>query len=429
MPTAAAVPPRTVLVVLATAWDREELAAERYHGRYRFVFRGGHPEETEPGFEPLRFVRETAAAFRGDGVAGVIGTDDYLACVLAPAIAAELGLPGPAPRAVLHCQHKYYSRCRQRELVPEATPAFVVASPWEFHLEAPPVPYPFFMKPVRGTFSVLAKRMDGPHSFLEVFQAPPGPSGRGLRLLDHFHCLLRHYGGGEFTLDGRRLLLEEIAEGAQVTVEGFVHRGRTTVLGVVDSVFFPGTLSFRRFDYPSRLPAAVQERMAEVAARLMEGIGYDQAFFNVEFFYDERRDRLRIIEVNPRLAYQFADLYEKVDGCNAYDLVLALATGEEPRFRRRAGAFAVASSYVLRTFRNAHVRRVPRPDEVAALQRRFPDLRLKLYARAGGLLSETMQDGASYRYGLVHLGGADRADLDRRIGEVEAGLKFEFEPL
>ncbi len=39
-----------------------------------------------------------------------------------------------------------------------------------------------------------------------------------------------------------------------------------SIMGVVDSIMFPGTLAFSRFDYPSALPEGVQARMAEIAA-------------------------------------------------------------------------------------------------------------------------------------------------------------------
>ena len=103
--------------------------------------------------------------------------------------------------------------------------------------------------------------------------------------------------------------------------------GEVHILGVVDSIFFPGTLAFSRFDYPSALPEGVQERMADIAERLMSGLGFDNGMFNVEMMYDAREDRIAIIEINPRMASQFADLYEKVDGTNSYEVLLDLGCG------------------------------------------------------------------------------------------------------
>ena len=96
-------------------------------------------------------------------------------------------------------------------------------------------------------------------------------------------------------LDGdavRGYLAEEVRSGQEVTLEGFSHRGRVTTIGVTDSIKYPGTNSFERFEYPSRLPS---ERLAELAARsrrVVPALGFDDGFFNVEFFVpDEGRGR------------------------------------------------------------------------------------------------------------------------------------------
>jgi hypothetical protein len=66
-----------------------------------------------------------------------------------------------------------------------------------------------------------------------------------------------------------RLIAEGLLRGDQVTVEGYAYGGEVTILGVVDSIFFPGTLAFSRFEYPSALPEHVQECMADIARKVM----------------------------------------------------------------------------------------------------------------------------------------------------------------
>ena len=129
------------------------------------------------------------------------------------------------------------------------------------------------------------------------------------------------------------------------------------IFGVVDSIMFPGTLVFSRFDYPSCLPQTLQARMGDIAARLMEGIGFDNGLFNIEMMYDDAADRIAVIEINPRMASQFADLYEKVDGTSSYTVLLDIAQGRAPHFTRRQGRYGFASSFVLRSFEDLHRRR------------------------------------------------------------------------
>jgi biotin carboxylase len=212
----------------------------------------------------------------------------------------------------------------------------------------------------------------------------------------------------------------------QVTVDGFVERGAPVVMGIVDSVMYPGTISFQRFDYPSRLPEPVQVRMRDVAVRLMGGSGFNHACFNIEMFYDSRRDTVRVIEVNPRMSYQFADLYERVDGMNTYEAQLALATGRQVPWRARAGRDGAASSFVLRRFSDARVVRVPSKQELAELQERFPGTLVQVLCEPGERLSSHDQDVGSFHYGIVNMGAPTYAELLERYAEVERRLRFEF---
>ena len=186
--------------------------------------------------------------------------------------------------------------------------------------------------------------------------------------------LQRYTGSGIGT---RRLIAEGLLKGEQVTVEGFVHNGKASIMGVVDSVMFPGTLAFARFDYPSSLPDRVQQRMAEIAATLMPGLGFDNGLFNIEMMYDPDADLVSIIEINPRMASQFADLYEKVDGTNSYAVLLDIAQGRAPRFKRRQGRYAFAASIVLRSFEDRLVTALPSATDLDRLARDYPDIRAR----------------------------------------------------
>jgi biotin carboxylase len=111
--------------------------------------------------------------------------------------------------------------------------------------------------------------------------------------------------------------------------------------------------TLRALDYPSALPEDVQRRMADIAATVMPGLGFDNGLFNIEMMYDPESDVISIIEINPRMASQFADLYEKVDGTNSYAVLLDIALGRAPQFTRRQGRYAFASSIVLRSFEDS----------------------------------------------------------------------------
>ena len=355
--------------------------------------------------DPLDEMEAILAKFAGVRLDAVISSDDYPGSALAAAIAKRLGLPGPDPGVTLICQHKYLARVEQARLVPDAVPPFTLIDV----AAGAPLPqdlrFPLFVKPVKSFFSIGAERVDLASALAAVL---PRWASLDQFFLPLDRMLQRYTGSGIGT---KRLIAEGLLKGEQVTVEGFVHNGKASIMGVVDSVMFPGTLAFARFDYPSSLPDRVQQRMAEIAATLMPGLGFDNGLFNIEMMYDPDADLVSIIEINPRMASQFADLYEKVDGTNSYAVLLDIAQGRAPRFKRRQGRYAFAASIVLRSFEDRFVTALPSAADLDRLARDYPDIRVELHARVGRALSSELQDGRSYRYGIVNLGGRDRTEV------------------
>jgi biotin carboxylase len=168
--------------------------------------------------------------------------------------------------------------------------------------------------------------------------------------------------------------------------------------------------------------------MEDIARELIEGIGLDHTVFNIEMFYHRDTDAVHIIEINPRMSYQFADIFEKVDGTNTYALQLQLSQGRQPEFKKGNGHFGVAASFVLRLFEDRKVSRIPTQEEIAEIRTRFPDSLIIVKVMNGSMLSDLSQDEMSYRYAIINLGGKGWADLYARFEELNQHLKFEFAP-
>ncbi len=282
-------------------------------------------------FDVLGFIENQVAS--GSSLDGVFSSSDYPGAVLAGAISQRLGLPGSPPARVLASSHKYYSRISQREAVPDSTPWFQLVDPKRARGGLTELHFPCFIKPVKGAFSVMSQRLDSWED-LESFLSRPALAGFLIHYVFMFNRLVR--GLTDLELDGGYFLAEDLLKGRLVTVEGYATGSTVEILGIVDSVRHAGTRSFVRFDYPSSLSRRVQTRMREVAIAVVQELQLEHTLFNIEMMYDLRRDRVFIVEVNPRMCGQFADLYENVDGRSGYDVALALAVGE-PRRRNADG--------------------------------------------------------------------------------------------
>lgn|SRR5262249_4882075 len=166
--------------------------------------------------------------------------------------------------------------------------------------------------------------------------------------------------------------------------------------------------------------------MSALASRLIEGSGLDHSLFNIEMFYDPDADSVSIIEVNPRMSYQFADLYQRVDGKNLYEVQLEISMGTPVRWRRGAGRDRAAASFVIRRFTDARVLSVPSIGDIAALKKPYPGMVLHLLCRPGARLSDYDQDVGSFRYAIVNLSAPNRPELRARYRQLSESLNFRF---
>ncbi len=421
---------KKILVLFPNDWDRDELRRAKYAGQYEFLFEGADLFKF-PGFLRLlafradRLIDELAARYRGRRLDGVMSSDEYVGAAIAAAVAQKLGLPGADPAHIVTAQHKYFSRQRQRAAVPEAVPNFTLVPLFPGQKAERTLDFPFFVKPCKGTFSLFAAKVDDEAALKKHLDFSFWERFLLRRVTSPFNDLIRAC--TDLDRDANWFIGEELISGVQVTVDGFAFDGEVSIMGIVDSVMFPGTSTFERFDYPSRLLGKpVQERMTDAAARLVRGLGIRHGQFNIEFFYDAASDALKVIEINPRLSYQFADMYENVDGANSYDVLIDLTLGRKPQFAKGAGQYKFASSFVLRTFQGKRFAAVPTPADVERFAKQYDDARIRIYGRKGQSLASEMRAMGSYRYGIVNVGAGSLLDLFAIYNDALEKLPFQF---
>jgi hypothetical protein len=397
--------------------------------RYRF-----HPlltvaelleAETISVADLLDSAERTLRGFAGS-VHAVIGFWDFPVSTMLPILTRRLGLRWTSLESVLRCEHKYWSRLEQQQVIDEH-PRFGLLD-----LDAPPalpdgLRYPVWIKPVKSASSTLAFQVTDDEQLARAVDQIRDGVGR---IGEPFEYILDQatLPPGMRQAGAHACLVEEAVTGAQVTVEGYSYGGEVRVYGVVDSITCPDSPSFLRYQYPSTLPPAVTDRMAELSRRVITQVGLDRITFNIEYFWDPQRDAISLLEINPRHSQSHAELFERVDGVANHDHMLQLALGREPRPPQREGRSALAAKWFVRHRGDGVVSRVPTRAEIERVEREVSGCTVDLGVKVGDRLSELAnQDSFSYELGHVYVGGQDEEDLSRDFERAAAGLPFEFD--
>ena len=412
-------------------WDQSQLekaAEDQTSPSYKFFYEG-FDLFSFPGnarlltFDVFKFVDKLAKKYRSENLAGIISSNEQFGALAGALLARKLGLPGPDPKALIAAQHKYIARRILQQEVPEANVAFHVF-PYTFRsAEEIPLKFPYYVKPVKAAYSVLARRVD---SFAELQQHMtfhPWEQYIIKRLVRPFNDVVRKL--TDFDVDAHWMIAEELIDGQQINVDGVVINGEIHILGIIDAVMYPGTDQFMRFEYPSRLPPARDQHARETAKRIVHALGLDHGLFNVEMRVCNETGECRLIEVNPRMAAQFSDLYEKVDGINLHDVALKIATGETPDLASGRGKYKVASSFVFRKFDGTPLTNPPGHEKLGWLREFDPDAFLALFVKTGGGLKREMKWLGSHRYATLNMGGDSEQHLLDKFHLVKQTLEFE----
>jgi hypothetical protein len=423
------------LILMVGVSSKEEEWLSRVEGdRFRFEDLGDFAAADDPFIcRPRRFVRQAMAEARRSfpSAAGVVAFDDYPASLLSLAVANRLGLPGASLKSALTANHKAWSRVFQRQIAPASVPKFQVIDPSRtYRARDLKLAFPFWLKPVKGAMSFLGHRvnsLDEFHAAMAKAQRELPPYARAFN--EMLEMIAAPLNGAYGAVRGDWMIAEEMMSGHQCTLDGLMEQGRFHLLGIVDSIRLPNRVSFGRFELPSRLPRRVQQEMAEIAERVMRGLGYRHGVFNIEFFADPKSGPPKIIEVNPRLSPQFTDLYANVSGRSLYQHVVQAAAGLPVDVCREKSVYPYSASCVLRRMDDCLVRRVPSQRVLRKVRKRIPGTDVVLTAEEGDRLSDLMQDSYSFRYGWINLGAKSRAELRHRYKRALKMLKFEFEPL
>ncbi|MFO7800900.1 MAG: ATP-grasp domain-containing protein [Desulfovermiculus sp.] len=359
----------------------------------------------------------------------IVGYTDFPVSTMVPILCEQFKVPGPSLESVLKCEHKYWSRLEQKQCIPEYIPAFTPFDPFDDQaLDGINLQFPFWVKPIKSTASQLGFRINSTKDFtravsilrekiglfkpfdylLDIVQLPPE-----VARVNSSHCVA-----------------EQIISGRQCTLEGYVHNGEVRTYGIIDSIREPNRTTFARYQYPSRLPRKVQEEMVHITEKVMTHIGFDHCAFNLEFFWNEGKDKIWFLEINTRIPQSHSDLFAKVDGVSNHQIMLDVALNQDPWFPKRQGRYKIAGKFFLREYQDKLITSTPTKEDLDEIKAQIPGTLIDLQGKVGMKLSEIPeQDSYSYATAFIYLGANSQKELVDKFQQCRKMLKFQYEEL
>lgn len=367
-------------------------------------------------------------AFDGT-IDAIVGYWDFPVSLMVPVLCRRYGLRSADLTAVMKCEHKYWSRLEQRKVIDDV-PAFALLDQAAARVTLPPeLRYPVWVKPVKSASSEGASYAADEDQLQEAVARARATSDRIGPPFEELLALVElppEIAG----VGARACLAEEAVTGHQFTVEGYCRAGQVRTYGVIDSFRYPDSSSFLRYQYPSGLPERVRRRAAGMTEKVMTAVGLTNSTFNIEYFWDPASDRLALLEINTRHSQSHAMLFRLVDGVPNHACMVDLALGREPHLPRGEGPYRTAAKWFLRRFVDGVVRRVPTPEEIAAVERAVPGTTVRPVVAAGDRLSEgDGEDSYSFVLAEIYTAGADEAELTARYTACVDALTFETDDL
>ena len=357
------------------------------------------------------------------------GYTDFPVSTMVPILCERFNVPGPSLESVLKCEHKYWSRLEQKKVIEDFIPAFMPFDPFDDQaLKHITLKYPFWIKPIKSTASQLGFRINSAKDFKRAV----GILRQKIGLFKPFDYLLDivQLPDEVARVNSSFCVAEQIISGRQCTLEGYVHNGQVRTYGIIDSIREPNRTTFARYQYPSRLPQKVQEEMSRITEKVMLQIGFDHSAFNVEFFWNEKQDKIWFLEINTRIPQSHSDLFVKVDGVSNHQVMVDVALNQDPWFPKRQGKYPVAGKFFLREYKDKLITGIPTRDDLEDISREIPGTLIDLQGKAGMKLSDIPeQDSYSYATAFIYLGADNQKELLQKYQKCREMLRFHYQDL
>lgn len=363
----------------------------------------------------------------GEFVDVILSHWDFPSSLIAPILCEEFGIPYPSLESVLKCEHKYWSRLEQAKVIPDLVPEFCAFDPFDDNaLEGIQLEYPFWIKPIKAFSSQLGFLIESPDQFYSAQKTIREKIGRVGKA---FNQALER---ADLPEDVRRVngfscLAEEIVSGLQVAPEGSVRNGQVNFHGIFDMHVGGHGKKIDRIEYPSRVADDLEKRMFNACEAFMTHIGFNDGCFNMEFRWDEDKQKLWVIEVNTRISQSHSEMFILVNGVSNHQVAVDVALAKLEGLPENEGPYEVAAKFTISHPHDGVVAGVPSDQDIEALCERFPGTRVKLVVEVGEELNQVPnQDAYSFVLGELYLGAESHDSLLERYQVCLDMLKFDI---
>jgi len=355
---------------------------------------------------------------------GIVGTHDSSA-VFASIIAEKTDKRFASVQSMINCQNKYISRRIQRHSIPEHTPNFCLALDYLHNPSR--LQTPFFIKPVRGNISFAAHTIHDPEQ-LNYYTCREGLdiARNNQYFLDALSLdpeLLNPLN----VLSCNSFLCEELVQGDQITVDGYIVDGQVELFGMTGAEFLPGSNSFSHHEFPCSFEGDISRRIRETIQELIPRLGLDNTLFNVELRLNPSTGTFFILEVNSRIAFQFAKTIESVTGYDPLHLLCDVATGRAPEpIAENKETYPLCFNFELHSVTDKWILRTPTRSDLEELQIRYPEVHIRNLVHEHARLSEFKHNPESYRYCILDIPGNSEKEIMDKYERVTSMLNYEF---
>lgn len=358
---------------------------------------------------------------------GIVGVHDSSA-VYAAIIAQETGRFFVPVNALVLSQNKYLCRRIQEKIIPDCAADFCLAL--DYLRDPSRLATPFFIKPARSNISFGTHKIDKPeHLEYYIGQESMDIARFNQYYLDALSFNSKYHNALNIATCNS-FLCEELISGTQVTMDGYIYKGEVFFFGITKAVFYPGKNSFSRHEFPYHFSSKLDNSIKTNLGKLIPQLGIDNSFFNVELRADEENETFKVIEVNCRIAFQFAKTIQAVTGFDPLHMLCDIAVGKKPEKESVSSErFEFCYNFELHAFSDAKIVQAPTQIAYDEISLKYPEVSVRNLVHENSNLSDFKHNPESFRYCFIDVPGNSHEQIMAKCEDVVSMLGYRFETL